>query len=349
MTEKPLLELREAPYRHWRVMPASGSAWAEAVVVHGITEHPGRMMPVARWLAERGIASRVVELPGHGSGGSGDPARGVVEAYLDCRDASEVLDRIEGQDDRDRAIASAHGAAQRSRLRTVTIDALATTVEMIARWAMIDGNDSDRPLFIWGHSLGGLASLIAAARLDRDLAAAPSGLLLLSAALRAKAPAKDGALGGLLVATSALLQPIPIIGHAVRAGAWLSGLSVDTTWSIPTVSDIEAEQRLLAADPLVGGQVPLVLLSRIQHGMSRAQRAARDLRTPTMVIAADGDAIVDARGSRRVASALPASPDPTRGHHSLFLADASSHDLPRSSDQERVLAPIEEWLLANDR
>lgn len=345
MRPNPRLELREFPRRHWRVTPTTEHPRAEAVLVHGITEHPGRMMATARWLAERDIASRVVELPGHGSGGSGDPARRVVEAYLESLSAEETLDRLDALDDSDSAIATAHGLAQCQRLRRVTVDALATAVERVGAWAKIDGNDAQRPLFIWGHSLGGLASFHAAARLDRDLAAAPSALLLLSAALAAKAPPADGAIGQLLVDFGGLLQRIPGLGDVLRGCAWLSGVSVDGTWSVPAVSDLEAEQRLIAADPLVGPRIPLVLLARIQQGMAHAHAVARHLRTATMVVAAGGDAIVDASGSRRLFDALAASPDPAREHRCLILDDASSHDLPRSSDQDRVLAAIETWLL----
>ena len=89
-----LLERREFPVDHWRVTPVSSAAHSEVILVHGLGEHSGRMMPLARQLASLGYNCRVPDLPGHGGCG-GQFHHAVIEAYLHSADATEVIDRLE--------------------------------------------------------------------------------------------------------------------------------------------------------------------------------------------------------------------------------------------------------------
>jgi acylglycerol lipase len=73
--------------------PATGAAWAELILVHGVGEHAGRYDHVARQMAEAGIEVAAFDLRGFGA--SGGP-RAYVRRWTDLHDDLESRVAIAG-------------------------------------------------------------------------------------------------------------------------------------------------------------------------------------------------------------------------------------------------------------
>lgn len=342
---EPLLEYREYPVAHWRVTPAHQKAHSEAILVHGLGEHAGRMMPVARRLTALGYNCRVPDLPGHG-GHNSVVHRTIVEAYLYSNDATEILGRIESLSPADRQLATEEQQKNRHDLYRTSFDSIIEVITELTAWSAIDGNDANRPQFLWGHSMGGLAAFHAAAQIDRDVVSAPTGLILSAPALAP--PPQDDDLLLRLVTTQALvlssnffLRPIAALQ---RLTLRILGIEEDGRWSSQYVSDLPAEQLLHVADPYHGFRIPLCFASRLLPPMASARQKARELRTPTFIFAAGFDPIVNTRGSRKIAASLSPSFDHHRPHRLDINEDMKMHDLARSSGSHELIQRIHYWM-----
>jgi alpha-beta hydrolase superfamily lysophospholipase len=114
---------------------------ARLLIVHGYGEHAGRYLHFMRWLAERGIASEAIDLRGHGRSAG---RRGFVTKW------DEYLDDLRSFLERPRStglppVSSPHG-------------------ESTAGTAVPQRTKSAPPLFVMGHSHGGLIVAIAGER-----------------------------------------------------------------------------------------------------------------------------------------------------------------------------------------
>ena len=329
---EPLLEHREFPVTHWRVTPASGNAHSEVILVHGLGEHAGRMMPLARRLTSLGYNCRVPDLPGHGGCG-GVAHHAVIEAYLRCGDAAQILDRIHALPQQLRQEVEQDNAKKLAALYRTSFEQVIEMVEKLASWSVIDGNDSNRPHFLWGHSMGGLASFHAACRIDRDFTSAPTGLILSSPAF-APPPHDDDLFSRCITTQSmwlssfALLRPLAALQ---RLGLLLLHLEGDGRWASEHVSDLPSETLLHSEDPYHNHRIPLCFAAQLLPAMASSRARARNLRTPVFTSAPGYDFIVNSAAARGVAASLPESVDPHRPHRLDILEDMREHDLPRSS------------------
>lgn len=342
---EPLLEYREYPVAHWRVTPASSTAHSEVILVHGLGEHAGRMMPLARQLASLGYNCRVPDLPGHGGCG-GDAHHAIVESYLRGSDASDVLNRIESLSKQQQQETKRDSAQQLANMYRTSFEQIVETVQDLTTWSVIDGNDAARPHFLWGHSMGGLASFHAASRIDRGLTESPSGLILSAPAF--SPPPQDNDLLLKLISKQAalfssftILKPIAAMQRLVLR---LLSLEGDGRWACKHVSDLSAETELHIADPYHNHRIPLCFAARLLPAMASCKSRARNLRTPVYAFAPGYDFIVDSTGTRTVAACLPTSLDLRRPHRLDIHEDMQFHDLARSSAGEAILDRTHRWM-----
>ncbi|MBN8924695.1 MAG: alpha/beta hydrolase [Rhodanobacter sp. 68-29] len=174
------------------------------------------------------------------------------------------------------------------------------------------------PLLL-GHSMGGLVAL----RAVLDGRVAPRALVLSSPALRSHA---SKALQ-LLAATLVRLVPnLPL-----RNGLDLAGLSHDPQVAVAYRADALCHDRI---SPRLGDFI-------FRAGAACIADAGR-LDTPTLLLVAGDDALVDASGSRDFAAAAPAARLVTRHFANLY------HELFNEAEPGRgqVLGQLRDWLNA---
>lgn len=340
------LEHRIHPVPHWRLTPASGEIHSEILIVHGLGEHAGRMLPLASDLADRGFACRLPDLPGHGGDGS-DAHQQLMRCYLDSADASQTLKMIGEMDETDRQHLESVRQNRTRELNSTCFDSIIEAVERCFLWSGGDGNESRRPHFIWAHSMGGLAAIRALEKIDRDMASAPKGLVLTAPAL-APPPFADDLLSRLASAKAYFMStfpPLKPLAFLQRLTARALDLQSDGRWASQHVSDLPDEQELHPADPLQQLFLPMCFLGRLLPSMGRAHSRVREVRTPTYAIAPGFDPIVNNNGLLRWAPKLRESLDPERPHRLARYEDLCVHDLARSSAADDVINCATEWLM----
>ena len=340
------LEHRIFPVPHWRLTPASGEIHSEILVVHGVGEHAGRMLPLAAQLADQGFACRLPDLPGHG--GDGGPAhQRLMHCYLEGIDSAKTLKQIKNMSSEDLQHLETVRSQRLQELNCVSFDSIIEAVERCLLWSAGDGNESRRPHFIWAHSMGALATLGALEKVDRDISSAPKGVVLSAPAL-APPPFADDLLSRLasnkayFMSTFTPLKPFAMLQ---RGAAWALDLQSDGRWSSEHISDLVDEQVLHPADPLQQMYLPICFLGRLLPAMGRAQSKVRQLRTPTYAIAPGFDPIVNNNGLLRWAPKLRESLDPARPHRLARYEDLCVHDLARSSAADDVIECAHQWLI----
>ena len=180
------------------------------------------------------------------------------------------------------------------------------------------------PVFVVGHSLGGLIALLYALAHPDGLA----GVAVTSPALGThpslRPPKAKRAAAHLLSAVA----PRTLF----RTGIDPRGLSHD-----PEVV------RAYAADPLVSHSVSARFYTETARAMAEAHQGASRLRVPALVMASANDAIVDAGATRRWLAAAPP------GRVEAVFYDPLAHELFNEPERQEVLARLEEWLERSTR
>jgi len=173
------------------------------------------------------------------------------------------------------------------------------------------------PPFLIGHSMGGLV----AARAVTGGRIAPRGLVLSSPALALRL----NRVARFAVRLGARLVPNLRLPH----GLPLNRLSHDPRVVVDVV-----------ADPLTTSKATPRLVAFMLDAGRLARRDAVSLGTPTLLLAAGDDHLVDAGGSREFAAAAPA------GRVELHWYDGLYHELFNEREPERgeVLATLRGWI-----
>jgi alpha-beta hydrolase superfamily lysophospholipase len=171
------------------------------------------------------------------------------------------------------------------------------------------------PPFLFGHSMGGLfAARLALARL-----APLRGLILSSPALRLD----------LAPWQARMLKVL----HAIAPSLGLpNGLSASFLSHDPKV--VAAYK----ADPLVHRKISARLLRSMLSSIDYCQAHAGSLEIPALLLVAGDDRLVNAEGSRRFFSRLPA------GLAQMHVYDGMYHEIFNETDPERPLADLKAWL-----
>lgn len=206
-----------------------------------------------------------------------------------------------------------HGST--SGVRRGEVDSFDLLVDDLADY--VESVRSGRPLFLYGHSLGGLATFRLAERDDSGFA----GLVLTGPAL-----ATAGAI------------PAPLVAMANVIGLlapWLPTIALDGR----AISRDEAVIADYDADPLnYRGKLSARTGREINMAMQRAHAAAASINAPILIMHGDADRLAAPEGSRRFASEV-SSTDVT-----LREWPGAYHELHHEPEREEVLAEILAWL-----
>jgi alpha-beta hydrolase superfamily lysophospholipase len=176
------------------------------------------------------------------------------------------------------------------------------------------------PLFLWGHSMGGIVALLLAARGRTRLA----GVIVSSSSLEVF---KSG-----LNPLNAFFRLGSRIAPSVRVPLGLDAAKL---------SHDEAVQRAYASDPLIPDTASLRLIVEFAKACELARAAASRIRVPMLIVHGERDAIAPARGSQMLYDALE-SPDKT-----LHILPGLRHEVhnERAADRARFVELVGGWVL----
>jgi acylglycerol lipase len=191
--------------------------------------------------------------------------------------------------------------------------------DVAAGLALVRRTHPGLPLFVVGHSQGGLVVLLQALRDPDDRA----GTIVSSPLLGVAPPSRPNGL--LRAATQVLMRIAPrlLVPNEVNP-AWLS--------RDPEVG------RAYVADPLVSRKVSAGWFRALQQAIAEARSAAPRWTSPLLVLASHGDHLVDADATARWVAAAPAE------HVSSVFWDDLHHELFNETTQQDVFAAMERWL-----
>jgi alpha-beta hydrolase superfamily lysophospholipase len=265
----------------WRAWLPSGPCRAVVVIAHGAGEHSGRYLHVADRLVREGYAVYAVDHRGHGR--SAGPRALIDRVDNAVEDLNTLVLRAAGE----------QGAQARSGV----------------------------PVFLLGHSMGGMLSLCYALRhQDRLQALALSGPL---AALEAASPVVRIAAKVL----SALAPRLPVFG-------------VDPA----LVSRDPAVVQAYIADPLVHhGKLPARTIAELAAAVESFPSRVPEITLPTLIMYGTADRICPTEGSVMLSQRIGAPDVSVKSYSGLY------HEILNEPEQEQVMDDLCAWLDAHVR
>jgi alpha-beta hydrolase superfamily lysophospholipase len=269
--------------RRWQV-PHDTETKGLVLLVHGFGEHSGRYDLVARTLAARGLEVHALDHQGHG--------------------------RSEG----DRAYTE--------RLSHMVDDVITIGQRAVAQHRNTGGSPNT-PLFLLGHSMGGLITTHAAARAEKEIPGGLRGVVLSSPALMED----PDAAGPVLIAIGKVLSKVlpkapldPLPGHFVSR------------------DPLVVEQ--YKNDPLnyCGGLRARIGIEML-HGMHDIQARASQLTWPMLLLQAEKDKLVNPAGAAKF-SANKGGTD-----NEFHMLPGQFHELFNEPEGEEHLERCLTWML----
>lgn len=181
-------------------------------------------------------------------------------------------------------------------------------------------SDAPRPLFLLGHSLGGLIATMYALR-------HPDGL------------------AGLILSSPSVMPPAGVSPATVRAGRVLSRLAANlplVALRLDAVSRDPAVVRAYRNDPLVHlGRLRARTGAEVLDAIDRVHRDIGRLRLPLLSMQGTADLLVDP-GAARWVDTHTGSAD-----HTLKTYEGLYHEVMNEPERERVLDDVAGWLEAH--
>lgn len=208
-----------------------------------------------------------------------------------------------------------HGRSEGERLFVESfsefIEALTLFISSVRTWF------EERPLFLVGHSLGGLIAALYLAGKDKGVA-------------------------GAVLSGPAVLPPPGVPAAAVLSGRILS-LLFPRLGLIPLeVEGLSRDPEVVAsylADPLVTkGRIKARLGAEILSAMRELRRLAPRIETPLLILQGGEDRLVDPAGARLLYEGV-ASAD-----KGLLVYEGLYHEVFNEPEKGRVLGDVVEWL-----
>lgn len=253
------------------------------------------------WLPE--TDPRAVLLVVHGLAEHGGRYMNLVDHFLPLGYAVYAADHL------------GHGRSEGSRLHlerfTDYTDTLATFHQLIRGW------QREKPVFLVGHSMGGLIG----------------ALYLLS---------RQGELAGAVFSGPALKPPDDISPVTLFAGRALSAL-------MPRLGLIQLEAEGVSRDPAVvkayesdplvcRGKITARLGAEMIHAMGRIGAEASRIRIPLLILQGGADRLVDPSGAQMLHDKVASV------NRTLILYDGLYHEIFNEPEHGRVLRDVEIWL-----
>jgi alpha-beta hydrolase superfamily lysophospholipase len=324
------------------VEPSDRAPSAQIVLVHGLSDHLGRQLRFARWLAGEGYRAVGFDLLGHGGQASAwADSFWVYEAYAATQSAHDTIRRLERERPRARDGARGLAARQYETLRRASAE---DHVAQLARAVEVTRQlDPSLPIVLIGHSMGALLIIEALCRWSQRPEANVRGVVLLSPALKPQAR-PGNPLERLLVEAVWGLRRAPFSATRAAFKAALDlNLPVDTTWGNPWISDLAEEIALFGSDPLIPRRLPTRYASTIESLMATRERRGFDAPVPGLVLLPEKDGITSVSAGLRFARSVRNAAGRDRFSVVQF-GGLCAHDLLRSSARERALSAISGWL-----
>lgn len=208
-----------------------------------------------------------------------------------------------------------HGRSAGQRIWISSFDEYLTDVDTLL--GRVRQREAGKPIFLFGHSMGGLIALQFALRRQADL----RGLIVSGAVVR---------LG-------------------TRVFPWLRRLAVVAGWLLPRLRLVRMGGGMVSRDPAVVADFrrdPLVFHDRfplrtgaeIIRAGRQIETRLEEFRLPLLILHGTGDVVTDPEGSREL-FARAESPDKT-----LKLYEGLYHDLLHEPEREQVIAELVAWL-----
>ena len=329
------------------VEPLQGRPRATILFTHGLCEHGFRYLARAADWASKGLRTVFFHLDGHAvPGGEAERFLWLARAYFEENTAADVLSLVTRWQDENEGVDAALERDRYTRLRQTRMHQHRRQIRSIAQALSAHSADEEpSPLFLAGHSLGGLLSTEMGWRLGTEGGFGLCGVMLFSPALRA-APTPDGGWPescavkvGRAAHSHVLLKPV----QWLVKGATSLGLKQSTAWASPYVSDLDNEAKLHEQDPLDQQVLPVRYLVAIQEQMAQTRQRAATYPVDVLMFVPTGDSVVDARGALNFARAMQAKN--SSAECQLISFDGFGyHDVLRSSTGPRVSATVLEWL-----
>ena len=186
--------------------------------------------------------------------------------------------------------------------------------------ALVRAESGDRPVFLLGHSMGGMIVTLYCSIRHRELA----GLITSGAAVSRP--------GGLLRVMAGVIGMIA----RVRPTLGVRRLAAATVSRDPAV--VEAYDN----DPLVfRGKMPAALMASFGRALSRIQDDMDTISLPLLVMHGTADELAPAEGAQALYDAV-ASSDKT-----LKLYEGLAHEILNEPEKEQVMDDLRAWLLAH--
>lgn len=213
----------------------------------------------------------------------------------------------------------AHGRSPGLRVHVDRFEQFVDDLDAARR--LVRAERPELPLFVLGHSQGGL---IAASSVVRDPTGV-AGLILSSPFLGIHPSAKPSAL---------------LAGAARLLSRLLPTLRLDNGVDPSHLSHDPAVVEAYRADPLVSSKVSARWFTEILDAQARALEEAPRLAAPALVMQSGGDLLVDPEATRRWADRAPGD------RVELVFWDGLYHEMLNEPEQGRVLDRIVGWVEA---
>jgi len=191
---------------------------------------------------------------------------------------------------------------------------LKTYFDMVRRW------QPDKPIFLMGHSMGGLIGAVYLLDHQAEL----SGAILSGPAIK-----PHGSVSSAFVFVGEVISALmPKMGVILLEA---EGVSRDP-----------AVVQAYVNDPLVcRGKVTARLSTELARAMRRVAAEAANIRVPILVLQGSADRLVDPKGAQMLYGAVSSTDKSIKVYEGLY------HEVYNEPEHDRVLGDVEAWLEAH--
>jgi alpha-beta hydrolase superfamily lysophospholipase len=183
--------------------------------------------------------------------------------------------------------------------------------------ASVRARNQSRPLFLIGHSMGGLIALRYLAR-------------------------TNGTINGAVISAPLIKVAVPVPAHKLmiaRVGAWMAPrFRLDNEINPAHLSRDPEVGRAYAADPLVNRKVSTKWFAEATRAMQEVARWAPQIKTPILVMHGTEDRLASVDATKRLFENIGSS------DKELVIYSGFYHELFNEPEKQQVFERVTEWL-----